>query len=211
MNIMSLVSRQDPPSVTGFALLGLLSLRGRMSGYALKKLADRTLRFFWVAPAMSHIYSELGRLARQGMVIEEVVEQGGRRLRRYSLSAPGAAALEEWLGQGEVEFPVLKHEVALRLFLGHITGPKRPRVVLDRYGEQLQARTRDLQAIRDSLGADPRLQYAALVAEWGIRYYQEELEAVAHIGRQLSKGATLEEGSRARAEVASPSPSSSSS
>jgi len=193
MNIMSGVSRQDPPSVTGFALLGLLSLRGQMSGYALKKLADRTLRFFWVAPAMSHIYSELGRLAKQGLVTEEIFERGGRKLHRYSLSGPGAAALEDWLGQGEVEFPVLKHEVALRLFLGHITGPERPRAVLDRYGEQLRARTRDLHRIRSSLGDDPRLRYAALVAEWGIRYYQEELEAVAHVGQQLLQGSAIEE------------------
>ena len=176
---------QAPPTVTGYALLGLLSLRGEMSGYGLKKLADRTLRFFWVAPAMSHVYSELTRLSRAGLVTESLTQRGGRRLRRYSLSAAGDLELRRWLGEGEVDFPILKHEVALRLFLGHVTGPDRPRHLLARYRGQLRARSEELEAIRRSLGDDPRFRYAAMVAEWGIRYYLEEQQAVAHISNQL--------------------------
>lgn len=185
MHIMPGMARQAPTSVTGYALLGLLSLRGEMSGYALKKLADRTLRFFWVAPAMSHVYSELGRLARAGLVQQSVTRRGSRSLRRYSLSAKGELALRRWLADGEVEFPVLKHEVALRLFLGHVTGPERPRHLLDRYQAQLRKRSEDLAEIRRSLGDDPRFLYAAMVAEWGIRYYQEEQAAVTHISKRL--------------------------
>ena len=187
MHIMPGMARQAPTSVTGYALLGLLSLRGEMSGYALKKLADRTLRFFWVAPAMSHVYLELKRLSRAGLVQETVTRRGSRSLRRYSLSPRGELALRRWLGEGEVDFPVLKHEVALRLFLGHVTGPERPRQLLDRYEAQLRRRSEELRAIRASLGDPPRFPYPAMVAEWGIRYYQEERAAVTEISRRLAQ------------------------
>ncbi len=176
---------QAPPSVTGYALLGLLSLRGEMSGYGLKQLADRTLRFFWVAPAMSHVYSELERLRTAGLVAQTVANRGGRRLRRYSLSERGERVLKAWLSAGQVEFPVLKHEVVLRLFLGHLTGPDRPLQVLDAYRLQLNGRIEELRAIRGRLGTDPHFQYPAMVAEWGIRLYQEELASVEQVGSAL--------------------------
>jgi DNA-binding PadR family transcriptional regulator len=173
--------------VTGYALLGLLSLRGEMSGYGLKQLADRTLRFFWVAPAMSHIYSELERLRKAGLVEQTVATRGRRRLRRYSLSSTGERALKAWLGAGEVEFPVLKHEVVLRLFLGHLTGPDRPLQVLQAYRGQLAGRIEELRVIRHRLGTDPHFRYPAMVAEWGIRYYEEELAALAQVSHQLGQ------------------------
>ena len=47
---------QDLP-VTGYALLGLLTFGDELTGYELKQRADRTLRFYWVAPAMSQRFS----------------------------------------------------------------------------------------------------------------------------------------------------------
>ena len=43
---------QDLP-VTSYALLGLLTFGDELTGYELKQRADNTLRFYWVAPAMS--------------------------------------------------------------------------------------------------------------------------------------------------------------
>ena len=52
--------RQDL-STTSYALLGLLAFDGTSSsltGYELKQRADRTLRFYWVSPAMSQVCSD---------------------------------------------------------------------------------------------------------------------------------------------------------
>lgn len=184
MNTMPAVSGQDP-SVTGYALLGLFSLREEMSGYELKQLADRTLKFFWTAPAMSHVYSELKQLAKAGLVEETVIQTGARRRRRYRLSASGRSALEGWLSFGEVGFPGLKHEVVLRLFLGAVSGPARPRAILEGYKRQLEGRIAELRGIRDGLGEAPHFRYAAIVADWGMRYYREELESVADAKKRL--------------------------
>jgi len=184
MNTMPAERSQDP-SVTGYAILGLFSLREEMSGYELKQLADRTLKFFWTAPAMSHVYSELKRLTKAGLVEERLTQSGSRQLRRYRLTESGRGELAAWLDGGEVGFPGLKHEVVLRLFLGAVSGPDRPRVVLEGYRSQLEGRIAELRAIREGLGEAPRFRYAAMVADWGIRYYSEELESVADAQNRL--------------------------
>ena len=70
-------------------MLGLLTFGDELTGYELKQRADNTLRFYWVAPAMSQIYSELARLtshglvepttsARRGPAYDDLPDHGGR-------------------------------------------------------------------------------------------------------------------------------------
>ncbi len=182
------VERQEA-TTTGYALLGLLSLRGELSGYQLKQLADRTLKFFWVSPAMSQVYSELKRMAREGLV-ERRRQTDGRGTWLYRVSQAGDLALKQWLQAEQVDFPGLKHGVALRLFLAHLSGPSQPVRLLDGYQDQLQARLLELREIRASLGTPPRFPYPALVAEWGIRLYTEELDSVNRVRQALSQRLT---------------------
>ena len=87
-------------STTSYALLGLLVFEGHdatgMTGYEVKQRADRTLRFYWVAPAMSQVYIELARLADAGLVTASLVGPGGRRDRRYRISPAGLEELRTW-------------------------------------------------------------------------------------------------------------------
>lgn len=171
---------------TSYAVLGLLTMREEASGYELKQLADRTLRFFYLAPAMSHVYIELERLTAAGLVASREVTGGGRRRTRlFRLTGSGAAELRRWLAEEPVEFPLLKHGVALRVFLGHLVAPERIRQVLDDYVGELRQRIGELEAIRAFLGDDPDRRYPALVAEWGQRYYREEIDVVNELSRRL--------------------------
>ena len=119
-----MASRQPLPA-TAYAILGLLSFGRELTGYELKQWADASLRFFYTAPAMSQIYSELERLHDAGLVLDRVVQDGNRTIRSYRLSARGAAALRTWAAETRPEPPVLKHHLALRLFLGHLVEPER--------------------------------------------------------------------------------------
>src|SRR5262245_54200319 len=83
-----------------------------------------SLRFFYTAPAMSQIYTELERLHDAGLVLDRAVQDGNRTIRSYRLSARGAAALRTWAAETGPEPPVLKHHLALRLFLGHLVEPE---------------------------------------------------------------------------------------
>ena len=83
---------QDLP-VTSYALLGLLTFGDELTGYELKQRADSTLRFYWVSPAMSQVYSELTRLTEAGLVRRRREVRGTT----YTISAKGRRTLERWM------------------------------------------------------------------------------------------------------------------
>ncbi len=181
---------QDLP-VTSYALLGLLTFGDELTGYELKQRADRTLGFYWVSPAMSQVYSELGRLHRLGLVEARDEGTDGRSTRRYRISEEGRLRLQGWLSEQPVEFPVLKHPVALRLLLGHLVEPEQSRSLLEQHLEALTRRITDLQAVRDSLrGRDEAGQpfrYPAMVADWGLSYFASEHSIVEKLLTRLEE------------------------
>jgi DNA-binding PadR family transcriptional regulator len=145
---------QDLPT-TSYALLGLLTFGDELTGYELKQRADNTLRFYWVAPAMSQIYSELGRLTAHGLVEPTTSTGEGRRTTTYRITEAGRTALREWIAETPIGFPVLKHTVLLRLLIGHASEPERITAMLEEYVAQLAGALDDLRQVRESLrGAD---------------------------------------------------------
>ena len=178
-------------STTSYALLGLLVFSGPdapgMTGYELKQRADRTLRFYWVSPAMSQVYSELARLADGGLVTVGFDGPAGRRDRRYRISALGLQRLRDWQAESTPEFPVLKHPVALRLLMGGLSTPDQLQEMLADYRRSLAQRRAELVEVRESLGDRPEVAYPTMVAEWGLAYYESEDEIVTRLAEQLAE------------------------
>ncbi|MGZ4493468.1 MAG: PadR family transcriptional regulator [Nocardioides sp.] len=171
---------QELPT-TSYALLGLLTFGDDLTGYELKQRADRTLRFYWVSPAMSQVYTELARLAEAGFVVAR--EAGpNRRSSKYSITTLGREALSTWLREAPTEFPTLKHPVALRLLIGHQVDPERTIALLEDYLVQLAERRAELAAVRESLhGRDEpgqAFRHPSLVADWGLEYFDGERAVV---------------------------------
>jgi DNA-binding PadR family transcriptional regulator len=168
---------QDLP-VTAYALLGLLTFGDELTGYELKQRADNTLRFYWVAPAMSQIYTELTRLSEHAFVEAVTTHGQGRRTTAYRITPSGSQALRSWIDESPVGFPTLKHTVLLRLLIGHASEPDRMRSMLDDYVAELADALRDLREVRESLrGADGPGQpfhYPSVVADWGLDYFAAE-------------------------------------
>jgi PadR family transcriptional regulator AphA len=94
-------------------ILGALSLRP-MSGYEVKRLVDKSTRFFWAA-SYGQIYPELRRLAERGLVQGTEERQGGRRRVVYRLTPAGRHALVAWLRSPGAGFE-LRDEGLLKLF-----------------------------------------------------------------------------------------------
>ncbi len=189
---------QDLPT-TSYALLGLLSFGDDLTGYELKQRADNTLRFYWVSPAMSQVYTELTRLAELRLVSErEDRTAPTRRTSRYQITSKGRRVLETWLNTAPVEFPALKHPIALRLLLGHLVAPEQSSDLLTDYLQALTSRRAELQAVKDSL--EPRAQlpgdpfrFPRLVADWGLDYYDSEASIVTELLERLAEmGGRLE-------------------
>ena len=177
------LSRNLP--MTAYALLGLLSFGDPLTGYELKQRADRTLRYYWVSPAMSQVYSELERLHDLGLVRRH----GEDRSTSYSLTSAGRAALTGWLHDTPVGFPVLKHPVALRLLLGALMEPESVTGMLRNHLEALERERADLKKVRVSLEGQDRtgepFRYPALVAEWGLSYFDHERSIIEDLLRRI--------------------------
>ena len=172
-------------SPTAYALLGLLVFDREnpegMTGYELKQRADFTLRYYWVSPAMSQIYTELRKLS-EAEFVETAPSDGPAR---YRVTELGEEQLQTWLFHGEVGFPILKHPVALRLLMGRLSTPDQLGSMLETHLDDLAARRADLQGVRDMLGDEHRVRYAAMVADWGLAYYDSEAQIVAGLRERL--------------------------
>ncbi|HYP45335.1 MAG TPA: helix-turn-helix transcriptional regulator [Propionibacteriaceae bacterium] len=168
-------------STTSYALLGLMAFDGpdsaSMTGYELKQRADRTLRFYWVAPAMSQVYSELERLTRLALVQVNSQENGRRKSQRYQITEAGVGRLQDF-ADSPADFPILKHPPALKLMMGALIGPRRVSELLESYLAQLAEQRRDLLAVRSALGDAEARRYPAMVADWGLSYYDSEADIV---------------------------------
>lgn len=168
---------QDLP-VTSYAILGLLTFGDELTGYEVKQRADVTLRFYWVSPAMSQVYTELRRLTDHGLVRPSTRPDGGREVTTYAITEAGQQALRTWMDATPAGFPVLKHTVLLRLLVGHATEPDHTRRMLRDYLDELDTALADLTHVRESLrGADAPgepFRFPSIVADWGLDYFAAE-------------------------------------
>ena len=110
----STVQRSIPANA--YAILGLVSF-GEMSGYDVKRFADRSIHHFFWSPSTSQVYSELRRLESAGYVSERRVEQETRPDKRmYQITARGREELRRWLDHPDVDQGVRKSTFLLKLF-----------------------------------------------------------------------------------------------
>src|SRR3954454_11315633 len=110
---LSTVTRLTPVS---YVVLGLVRELGAATPYALKQAVALSIGNFW-SIQHAQLYSEPERLAKAGLLDEEV-ETTGRRRKTYRLTKPGEEALDAWLAEPATEFTELRHRGLLKLALG---------------------------------------------------------------------------------------------
>ncbi|MFI9508303.1 PadR family transcriptional regulator [Nocardia sp. NPDC052566] len=174
---------------TSWAVLGMLSHAEELSGYDLKKWADRSLQFFYWSPSFSQIYAELKRLEKHGYAASRTVRQddGVRGKRMYSITPQGRAAAASWVDHAPVEAPVLKHSVMLRAWLGHLAEPDRLRDILTEHIGYAE-RMREL-AEADAEGTDENQEsaYPGAVLRWCVKHYEAERDLARELLADVQK------------------------
>ena len=178
---------------TELAVLGLLAWSGESSGYELHTRVARSVGFIW-APARSHLYAVLKRLAADGLVAGREVAQADRPDKRlFSLTEPGMATLKAWLDQVEPIEPEDRDGVLLKLFFAAYADPDAIRAQLLDYRERVQARLAtyfEIEATFDAepdLAALPRLQSLRLgiaLMRASLEWADETVAALATAGRR---------------------------
>ena len=163
---------------TGWAVLGLLSFGRELSGYELRKWADASVRFFYGSPAMSQIYRELRRLEARGYAASRPAPADEpRRKRLYRITPAGLDALAGWLREAPVEPPVLKHGVALRVWLGHLSDPGTLRRTVEEHRDLAARMVAEVAKARAVAEHEPAWTYPAVIERWGERYWAAERDA----------------------------------
>lgn len=100
-------------TATSYVVLGMLC-HGPATSYELKHRIACTIGAFW-AFAHSQLYDEPARLVADGLV-DETVEQWGRRRRIYSITEAGQQALRTWLASPTHEQTEMRDLGLLKLF-----------------------------------------------------------------------------------------------
>jgi DNA-binding PadR family transcriptional regulator len=150
---------------TSAIVLGLLELIGEGTPYDLKQAVGMTVGHFWTFQH-AQLYTETERLAKAGLLRVDV-EEGGRRRKRYALTAAGRKALDAWRAEPATEVAELRDLGVLKLFLG--ADPKSLGAAqLDAH----QAKLREYEEIRKiDTGLEPRGPWIAL--ESGIEHERQ--------------------------------------
>ncbi|ANY22259.1 PadR family transcriptional regulator [Gordonia terrae] len=162
---------------TSWAVLGMLSFGEELTGNDLKKWADWSIGFFYWSPSVSQVYAELKKLEERGLVASRVVTVDGERGRRlYGITDDGVAALRDWSRDAEVELPVLKHSVMLRLWMGHIAEPDELKKLVLAHIDNLTERARSAAAHGDHSDHEPAWAFSQMSLRWSQRYFDAEIQ-----------------------------------
>jgi PadR family transcriptional regulator, regulatory protein AphA len=162
-------------SPTAYVILGMLRHEAR-SGYEIKRVVDRSTRFFWAA-SYGQIYPELTSLAEAGLVEGESQPTGGRKRTVYRLTAGGREELVHWLAQPP-EHLELRDEGLLKLFFAAAAEPGAALEILDAKQRLMEEKLATLRAIEPHAAAiassDPFpylvLRYGLESSEWAIAW-----------------------------------------
>jgi DNA-binding PadR family transcriptional regulator len=149
---------------TGRVILGMIAL-GKRTGYDIKQLVDRSVRYFWAA-SYGQIYPELRRLEEQGLITGHSEPSGGRARTVYQLTPKGERALQDWLaGQSSVEWEV-RDEGMLKLFFSDFTDAEHR---LENVRSMRAAQERKLEQLKELRSSEaPKRTGPALTLELGL-------------------------------------------
>jgi DNA-binding PadR family transcriptional regulator len=188
-----------PPDLpaTAYAILGMLCFERELTGYDAKKWADASLRHFYWAPATSHVYRELARLEDLGLVEARGATAEEPRTRRvYRITPAGRAAVTAWAAEPTDEPTVVKHAVALRVWLGHLVEQGEVRAIVERHVAQTRARLADIDeslAVAETLGP---MAYPCAVLRWTRRVHAADLEGAEAFLAELDQVAHASQGAQ---------------
>jgi PadR family transcriptional regulator AphA len=172
-------------TTTEAAILGLLR-NGAMSGYDLRKEADRSVGYFW-APAKTQIYAALPKLVEAGHATSTKVVQETRPDKVvYELTPQGLEALRTWIAEAPLEAGHGRNLILLKLFFGDVA---------DRDGLIRQVRERRSEATElraelgklEAAGHDDELPFQALTRRFGFLYAEAVLRWADEAERELER------------------------
>lgn len=160
-----------------FAILGILAILKKSSGYDLKKHMESSTQYFW-KESFSSIYPVLEDLEKQNLIVK--IDAPTRSLRNrtpYTLTPAGEKALKDWLIQTP-ENMQLRNELLLKLFFGNFVSIDVSIAHLENYHQELLTKLATFNEIKKELQHSDTLEnlYSLITIDHGIRLTAASLE-----------------------------------
>jgi PadR family transcriptional regulator AphA len=162
-------------TTTSYALLALLDQLGEATSYDIKQALDHSIQNFWPVPHTT-AYEEPARLAQAGYLSVEQ-EAGGRRRKRYKLTAAGGEALRAWAAEPGIAPPQLRDEMLVKVFAGADPAPLLPTRV-----EWHEAKLQELAGYLEKVRAAEGWEASERTLLAGLAYHRKMLELLAEAG-----------------------------
>lgn len=163
-------------TTTSYALLALLEKLGEATSYDIKQALDKSIQNFWPVPHTT-AYEEPARLA-EGGYLSVTQEAGGRRRKRYRLTAEGRRALRAWAEEPSAEPPQLRDEMLVKIFAGADDEPLMP-ARIEWHREKLEELSGYLEDVRASESWGEASERTLLS---GLAYHRALLGLIAEFG-----------------------------
>lgn len=160
-----------------FAILGMLALLKKCSGYDLKKHMESSTQYFW-KETFSSIYPVLEDLEKQKLIAKvDTPARNDRKRNIYTLTAIGQKALKQWLMQSPEDIQ-LRNELLLKLFFGNLIPIETTIEHLKKYKKELTKRLSSFQSIEHELRDEDSLEslYGSITLDHGIRQATSSLQ-----------------------------------
>jgi DNA-binding PadR family transcriptional regulator len=162
-----------------FAIMGMIALVPKSSGYDIKKLMEGSTQYFW-KESYGSIYPVLGALIDEGLIKQhEDLSKSGRQRSVYELTAEGKKALKEWINQ-PVEYEQFRNELLLKLFFGEFVPLSTTRKHVEECQHMLIEKNKIFQKIKAKLlldqKNDPGQFYRLMTLKFGLGQVKAALE-----------------------------------
>ena len=175
-------------AATSYVVLGLVSLRPR-AGHELARYAQASIENFF-ALTRSHVYVELDRLCRLGLLeASEVAQERLPNKRVYEITRRGEEVLRDWLEEAPLELERQRNMFLVRVFFGDRMAADRLQEILDEYEAAAVERRDRLAGVVDRLTDRPQAVFRRATAMFGVRREQAKIDWVAEV-RPLLHAAT---------------------
>lgn len=152
-----------------FAILGMLALLKKSSGYDLKKHMEESTQYFW-KETFSSIYPVLEDLEKQKLIVKmDIPTKNDRKRNLYTLTAEGEKTLENWLLQKPEDIQ-LRNELLLKLFFGNLVSIQINIEHLENYKKTLENKLVTFREIENKLRNNKSLEslYSLITLDHGI-------------------------------------------
>jgi DNA-binding PadR family transcriptional regulator len=170
-------------TLTEAAVLALLTVEGERSGYDLTKCAAKSVGHIW-APARSHLYAVLARLARDGLATARTVVQSDRPDKQlYTITPAGTEALDAWLDADAADDDVLH----LKVFYGGLMSRARLIEHVEVFRERVHERLEVYDAINETNTNRGHDYYHRLMLDYGYARARASLAWADEVLRKLRR------------------------